>query len=144
MSILRAEVLGSEAVDERIQKLKLALDTTEILDEGAALLLNRIRERFLAQTDPNGEAWIPSRASIRRKATGQGGGTLYDSGRLFHSIQLFSIGANERAIGTDVPYAVDHNTGINGQLKREFLGFGKGDGAVVQQLVLKRISEALK
>lgn len=117
------------------------LNPEEILDEAEALLLNRIRTRFLAETGPDGQKWEESLAAKERRKKG-GTGTLFDTGTLFHSIQAFAAGPNERAIGTDVFYAPYHNNG-QGQVKREFMGFSSEDIDLYERLVLLRVQEAL-
>lgn len=116
--------------------------------ESTALLLNRVRTRFLQQVDPQGISWEPSFAAFKRsfmgtKGRGTGGGTLFDTGTLFHSIQLYSISPMEGAIGTDVKYAVYHNEGI-GQETREFLGISDGDADLSLRVFMKKINEVFK
>jgi len=48
------QVSGLPELERAILKIDSALDTQGILDEGAAVLFNRVRTRFLAQTDPEG------------------------------------------------------------------------------------------
>ena len=138
--MLNITIKGQEALEKKLDLLTDALDTRTILDEAGAVLFQRIRKRFLDQEDPDGQAWIPSKASLKRA----GGGTLYDTGRLFHSIQLYADGENSRAIGTNVPYGKYHNFGLGHMPRRQFLGFGDEDATVVERLIIKRIAEALK
>lgn len=139
--MLSISIKGQEALERKLDLLTDALDTRAILDEAGAVLFQRIKRRFLDQEDPDGQAWIPSKASRKRS----GGGTLYDTGRLFHSLQLYSTGENSRAIGTNVPYGKYHNEGSPPRLpRRQFLGFGDEDATVVERLIIKRITEALK
>lgn len=142
--MLRVEVRGFADLTATLKAVETALDATYILDEAGAVLLQRIRSRFLAQVDPDGSPWPVSRAAMRRASSGRGGGTLYDTGRLFHSIQLHKTGQDSRSIATDVPYAPDHNLGRNGQETRVFLGFGEEDLNVVNRIVIRRITEAFK
>jgi phage gpG-like protein len=143
-------VRGLPQFEAIIAKLNIALDSTEILDEAGALLLNRIRTRFLAETDPDGVPWKPSKAAMKRRSGGykrkgifySGTGTLFESGRLFRSIQLWGDGDKSRKISTDVPYAGYHNFGI-GQEKRTFMGASEEDTLLCERLVVKRIKEAL-
>lgn len=142
--MLSVEINGLKDLTDTLSTLERALDITFILDESGAVLLNRIRSRFLAQIDPDGMPWPMSQAAKRRKVTGRGGGTLFDTGRLFHSIQLHKTGDNSRSISTDVPYAKEHNLGTKGQIQRVFLGFNDEDADLVSQLIMKRITEAFK
>ena len=151
MSLLRLKVQGTAELEAKIKALHDALDTTRILDEGSAILFNRMRTRFLAETDPDGVRWIPSQAAIRRASSGYGGGTLFDSGRLFRSLQIFSMGPNSRAIGTNLiakgkggfPYPAVHNFGLLGFPERQFLGFGQQDVALMSSYIIRLISQAV-
>lgn len=134
--------IEKEEVDDLLKKVEEATDRTKILDEAGAFLLNRIRTRFLAEEDPDNKKWIPSRAAIRRRARG-GTGTLFDTGRLFRSIQLSANGPNERQIGTDVPYAWRHQYGGRRNPQRKFLGFNQEDAELIEKLVIKRVKKAL-
>lgn len=142
--MLRVEVKGQAQIDVVLLGLEQALDPVAILDEAGAFLFNRIRTRFLQQVDPDGVPWMESGAARRRARLGIGGGTLFDTGRLFRSLQLSAVGEDSRAISTDVPYARKHNAGEDGMLQRVFLGFGEQDAELVTRLIIKRIQEALK
>lgn len=128
-------VTGTQDVQQVLERVADPTLINDILDETAAFLLYKIRQRFLAQTDPDGKPWVPSYASILRKRKGRGGGTLFDTGRLFHSIQLYAEGPNSRLIGTDVPYAKYHQDGI-GDMHRPFLGLAEDDVGPITQMVL--------
>lgn len=126
MAILSsARIEGIDGVQTFLLQVERSLAGEGLLDELGAALLNRQRTRFLDEVDPDEVPWIPSRAGERRRARGDTG-TLFDTGRLFHSIQLVTTGPNERLIQTDVPYAERHQEGI-GVIKRMFLGFGDSD-----------------
>jgi len=144
MATVSISVRGLDKVQStlaRVQDLpKSALP--QVLTEAGAILLNRIRTRFLAEQDPNGLKW-PKSAAARERALGKGGGTLFDSGRLFRSISLKRRGPLERVIFTDVPYAAAHQFG-RGQKQRIFLGFSDGDITVLERLVQVRVDEALR
>lgn len=147
--MLRIDITGAQEIETFFQKLAGALDTQKILDEGGAVLLNRTRTRFLAEVDPLGVPWLPSRAAIYRKKMGFGGGTLFKTGRLFYSLQLASEGANGRSIGTNASsimgfdYPRKHNFGI-GFPRRQFLGFGDQDVAIMSDVIIHRIKQALQ
>jgi len=112
---------------------------SDILDEAQALMLNRIRTRFLNTEAPDGTKWPVSEAAIARNFNGD---TLFDTGNLFHSIQAFiAEGPVMRAIGTDVPYGIVHQMGLNGNPVREFLGFSDEDVALIEGLAIARIEE---
>jgi phage virion morphogenesis protein len=146
---IAVDVQGQSQIDALLKSLITALDPRRILDEGAALLFNRTRKRFLQEISPTGEKWVPSRAGLWRKSHGRGGGTLFRTGRLFRSIQLYAISDDTRAIGTNVtspsgyPYAAKHQFGI-GQIARPFLGFGEEDVRLMTNLVFKRIRDEVK
>lgn len=114
-------------------------DVGEALEDAATVILNRIRTRFLNETDPDGMRWPPSQAALKRT----GGGTLFDTGRLFHSIQLFRRSNNEIAIATDVDYGVYHQFGTATLPQRQFLGFSDDDVEVAGQVFESRLMEIL-
>lgn len=149
MKLLTVTVQGQPGLVKAIAGMKDALDTVKILDEGAAVIYNRLRSRFLIETDPMGAKWPPSQAALRRARTGRGGGTLFDTGKLFRSIQLYAENQNTRAIGTNVtskygfPYAQKHQFGI-GFPQRQFLGFGPDDLDVMKMVILRRIARGLQ
>jgi phage virion morphogenesis protein len=119
-------------------------DPTPILDEASAVILARMRRNFLQEQGPDGLHWIPSQAALDRKKSGKGGGTLFDTGRLFRSIQLHSINPTERAISTDVPYGGFHQYGTVKLPKRTFLGFNEEDAQVAQGVALKLFTQAVQ
>jgi phage gpG-like protein len=146
---LNFKVEGQPRLESIIKGLPAVFDTKAILDEGAAVIFNRIRIRYLQEVDPQGEPWPRSMAAILRERRGIGGGTLYSSGKLFHSLQLYAESENSRAIGTNVtsdkgfPYPIVHQFGLGGQIRRQFLGFGDEDRTYMSDLVLQRIQEGL-
>lgn len=139
--IISVEV-NLQSVQDTLKRFNETIDRERILDEMASILLNRIRTRFLSEVDPSGSAWIPSKAGEKRRAAG-GTGTLFDSGRLFRSVQLAGTGPDERQIMTDVPYAAKHNFGEDGMIKREFMNYNSDDLEVMSKLLAKRVEEAL-
>lgn len=141
--MLGIEITGQEFVQELLGKLEASLEPRDMLDEMAAVLLARTRARYLAEEDPDGKKWKPSLASIIRAATGRDGGTLFDTGRLFHSIQLFAPNSYSREIGTDVPYGKYHQNGY-GDMHRPFLGISAEDETIMLNLLIKRVRQVLK
>lgn len=147
--LLRVTVQGQPGLVKALQGMVDALDPVKILDEGAAVIYNRMRSRFLIETDPLGQKWPPSQAALRRARTGRGGGTLFDTGKLFRSIQLYADSQFTRSIGTNVtsptgfPYAQKHQFGI-GFPQRQFLGFGSDDLDVMMLVIRRRLAQGLK
>jgi phage virion morphogenesis protein len=119
------------------------VDLEPTLDEAAAILLDKMRKRFLAQVDPDGVPWKPSLAAQIRAKKGIDGGTLFASGTLFNSIQLYTEGPGTRAIGTDVPYGIFHQFGL-GQVQRVFVGFSEEDANLVTLMIQQRIAQAIE
>ena len=120
--MLKLTVLGG--LDQTfISKLKplIAAEIETALDKSAAAILNQLRTTYLAEQDPNGTPWIPSKAGIKRRKKG-GTGTLFDTGRLYRSIQLTKSEPGLRVIGTDVPYGkqLQDGTDLSG-IPRPFL-----------------------
>lgn len=126
----------SKDVEGILVRLRKAIDRVAVLDEAGALLLNRIRTRFLSEAGPHG-SWVPSKAGQKRRAAG-GTGTLFDTGTLFHSIQLAGSGPDERSIQTDVPYADKHNSGLDGMPQRLFMDVNRDDLLLVERLIKLR------
>jgi len=150
MRLLTVTVQGQPGLVKAMKGMQDALDTTQILDEGAAVIYNRMRARFLVETDPMGNKWPPSQAALRRARSGRGGGTLFNTGRLFRSIQLYADGPATRAIGTNVtspqgyPYAEKHQFGLGGMVQRQFLGFAQEDLDVMKLVIFRRLVNGLK
>lgn len=119
-----------------LKSLNAALDPDDLADEATALLLNRIRTRFLNEEGPDGK-WKPSKAAIKRRAKG-GTGTLFNTGTLFHSIQAVRTEEGTRSIQTDVPYGKYHQYG-KGDMHRVFLHFKDDDVTLVEKLISRRI-----
>jgi hypothetical protein len=139
--VISITVAGQQEIIDHLDALEVALDVESILDEAAALMLARMRQRYLAKLTPDGIPWIPSARGLYREALG-GPGTLFDTGRLFHSIQLFgSDEPNTRTLGTDVEYGPY----LQGAADKNwiFLGFGEEDAELAQELVVQRIQESL-
>lgn len=134
-------VTGIESVLRQIEPLTQGKFVEGLLDEAEALLLNRIRTRYLAESGPDGP-WEPSQAGQKRRSLG-GTGTLFDTGTLFHSIQAFTLAPGARAIRTDVPYAGFMNFGTKNFKPRLFMGFSDQDVQIVEKLVIRRVEEAL-
>jgi len=108
-----------------------------------AAILNRLRTTYLAEQDPAGAPWIPSRSGIARRKRG-GTGTLFDSGRLFRSIQLATLpNLGEASIFTDVPYANKHNLGTDGMVKREFLAITPEHASMALSIFEKKVQEII-
>lgn len=143
-NLLEIRIEGQEGLEALMAKLAKGLDTIEILDEGSAVLFNRIRTRFLQCVDPEGTPWPVSKAAQYRARIGRGGGTLFDTGKLFRSLQLHSdVPETTRSISTDVPYGKFHMTGTIRMPQRVFLGFAPDDVTYMAALVAKRIGEQL-
>jgi phage gpG-like protein len=133
-----------EKIIRRYEKIKDEIEVESVLDEAGALILNRIRTSFLREKDPDGVQWLPSQAAIKRRTEG-GSGTLFDTGRLFRSIQLGTRGLNQRVIATDVPYGKFHQFGVPNRLPiRLFLGFGEADEELVERLLEQKFERLLR
>lgn len=109
------------------------------LDQSAAAILSHLRTGFLAETDPHGTPWIPSKAGLERKSRGTGQ-TLFKTGRLFRSLQLYVDGDLERRIGTDVPYALELQ---RGRTPRVFLEISEAHEKLARSIFVAKIQELL-
>lgn len=139
-------------VDAALSRIPVAISAAseKILDEAGAVILHRTKQRFLAEKDPDDNPWPPSTRGIIRRSGGYtrssrtgrrytGTGTLYETGLLFQSIQYFRPGPGKREIGTDVPYAKNHQNGIGVTIRR-FLGVSESDQALLKDIVLRNLS----
>lgn len=142
MITLDFDTEGLKALNRKLTKLS-SFDYDQLVDEVASVQLARVRKRFLEQTAPDGSKWPESRAAQRRKEKGRGGGTLYDSGHLFRSIQATRSVMGQAKVKTDVPYARDHQFGEKGQVQRVFFGLSEQDITVIDAIVLNNVAKAL-
>jgi len=122
----------------------LTIDTELLLDDAASMILHGNLTRFLQQVSPDGEKWVPSKAALRRKIRGIPGGTLYDTGDLFRSLATVRVDENTRSIGTNVPYAAQHEFGLMGMERRDFLGVSDSDFVALQGLMDIRFKAYIK
>lgn len=130
VSALKGQVKTGRAIDLFIR----GVDTEQVLDDAAAILLNRIRTRFQQQIDPEGHPWIQSQAAIDENRN-----TLIDTGKLFRSIQLYQTSKGMRLIGTDVEYAPYHHAPRKG-IRRAFMAFNDEDLSLIEAMILLRFS----
>ena len=146
------EIRGLDAVNKLLKSLPAMVQDERLLDDIVAIMINRTRNRFLREVAPDEMPWPPSKGGEIRKAGGytyggdgfmySGGGTLFMTGKLFHSIQPFRPGKMKRGIGTDIPYARYHQLGL-GQKVREFLGISETDRQVIDLLINRRLTDWL-
>lgn len=144
MAILRIQSQGLAEIAKKLQGDGFEKAVQEGVTEGIAVILGRIRRRFLQTKSPDGTYWEPSYAAFYRSMMGRDGDTLFDTGTLFHSIQAYAVNPYTGAIGTDVPYARIHNEGLGGMPRREFLGFSDADQNLAVNVMKASIEEALK
>jgi len=99
-------------------------------------LLLATDQRFEQEVDPDGIPWKPdSPFTINfKKQNSRILKILQSTGRLRNSI-VYVATPSSLTMGTIVPYAPDHQFGVNGQAKRTFLGISEGDAVVVQGII---------
>ena len=136
----------TDAVNEMLKKAASVGEEgiREILDRSIAVVFNNNKKRFLAQEDPDGKAWPESMAAKRRRDTGKDGGTLFNTGDLFHSLEVRTEGRNGRVLYTDIPYARRHQEGTDGMIERKFLGFGDDDITMTRKIMLEEYNRRMK
>lgn len=142
--------LDVQDLHKKFEILRKETDPLKVLDEAGAVLLNRVRKRFLNEVDPDGNPWKPSRAGIRRRSKG-GTGTLFDTGRLYRSIQLAPTQTKplaqgemaESTIFTDVEYGAAHQYGTKRLPKRRFLGINQDDMEIYGKVLARRLNQEL-
>lgn len=139
---------GFEDLQRQLNALELATNTEDILDAAGAFVLNQIKTRFLRQEATDGTTWEVSEAAKKRQSGGIGGGTLFASGDLFNDIELSRGGPGVRIISTDLPYAAQHQFGLEVDgvkfPKREFLGISPEDEEGVKNIIEDRIRNSLR
>jgi phage gpG-like protein len=136
-------------LQEVLQTVQDALNVEEVLDMAASIILNNTRARYLQEKNPEGKAWPPSKAAIKRRRGG-GTGTLFDTGTLWRSIQLVDEGSDgERVItagawndkGTE--YGHFHQEGTKFLPVREFMGVVESDIELFEARVMQKVAAAL-
>jgi phage gpG-like protein len=102
---------------------------------------NFFQDSFTNQgfTDKTLVKWTPSRAAKKR-----GGATLVQSGRLRGSIRVTNKTPSGFSVGTDLPYAEQHNEGKKGQVKRQFIGNSERLVKLMQARVNREIRKAIE
>lgn len=159
--------VSKDKTTKRLLELVRGALGPNVLDDVAAIILRRNKQRFLRGVDPNNNAWPESQAAKRRRAglpdsqgisrVGSSGNTLFSTGSLFESIQIL-IGRStktQRVVSVNpsftnrktgakvIGYAVKHQLGKDGLPKREFLGINSEDRQVVD-IFLQRAFKRLK
>jgi len=126
-----------------------ALNTDDVLDEAATIILNNTRARYLQELNPDGIPWIPSQAGMDRRRAG-GTGTLFATGTLWRSIQLgVAANENERVIIANAEtskgyqYGLAHQYGTEHLPIREFMGVPESDIELFEGRMLQRVANAL-
>jgi phage gpG-like protein len=142
----------TDAVNEMLKKAASVGEEgiREILDRSIAVVFRNNKKRFLAQEDPDGKAWPESMAAKRRRTDvskggeGRDGGTLFNTGDLFHSLEVRTEGRNGRVLYTDIPYARRHQEGTDGMIERKFLGFGDDDITMTRKIMIEEYNRRIK
>lgn len=146
---IRLNISNLIRLDENV---KNEMDIEKILDYACDLLLYRIKYRFMHEESPEGVAWIPSQRGLIRASGGYtyrdgkkytGTGTLFETGNLYHSIQLDqNKETGLRRIGTNVfygPYLQYPSKDRPNMPPRVFLGWNDDDMKVVQNIIVSRL-----
>ncbi len=108
------------------------------MDEAVKALLKSTKTRFMREITPAGTAWRQSAAAMFEQRN-----TLFDSGTLFRSLSASVLSKNQAEVGTNVPYAPEHQRGANGQVARPFLGFSEQDVKDITIIFSKAFQKAL-
>lgn len=140
---IRVRALGAQELSTYMANLPALLEKTAdvALQEASAAILNKLRLSYRQETTPSGVKWPPSRAGLRHKARGTGQ-TMFDTGDLWRSIQLYKTKERERLIGTDVPYATKHQ-GPNAIVERTFLEITQAHLDMAKKIFEHRLKVAL-
>ena len=102
---------------------------------------NFFQDSFTNQgfTDKTLVKWQQSRAAKKR-----GGATLVKDGFLRDSIRVVSVTESSFQVGSDMPYAEQHNDGKKGQVKRQFIGNSERLVKLMQARVNREIRRAME
>lgn len=149
-------VVGAQALRQKLQRLGAQLPRAVLNKERlGSFMLRRMRQRFLAEKDPQGVRWPALKPSTR-----PGAQILLRSGTLYRAIAVmngdsgsslqsatglgFRIGvlhhANNDAYADE--YGAIHQFGL-GITKRRFLGIGPADVKAVDALLRREIKNFL-
>ena len=152
-ALLEVELQGAAQLRALLERVDEALDPESVLDEAGARVLDLVRKRFLDQVNPDGSAWEPSQAAKDRAAANEGGGTLFDTGSMWRSIDLFAGGQRERVVAFD-PGARNRRTGVpvvdyagfaqDGPPERTVMGLALEDVQSVEFILQRRFEEAAR
>ncbi|NIP54107.1 MAG: hypothetical protein GWN00_01410 [Aliifodinibius sp.] len=147
---LKSKEGGVQGFARAIQQIAKKLDTNELAEVAATILISRVRRRYMKQLNPDGSKWPVSKAA-KWRARGEltwadggkyapggwktGGFTLFSSGNLFHSIQLSREGNGVYAVKTDVGYAKKYM-----KLPRIIIGYNKKDISLMSAALKARLT----
>lgn len=98
-------------------------ESGEVLSVASDYLLEKTRERFKTQVDPNKKPWAPH-------ARDYGNPILYRTGKLFRSIYLNKRNPKRHHLRwnrSQAPYGIYHMEGTRYMPARPFIGINKGD-----------------
>lgn len=127
------------SIEKTIRTLeKLERELPIILSEQAK---NFFQDSFANQgfTDKTLIKWKPSRAAQAR-----GGATLVKNGFLRNSIKVTKLTPMGFSVGSDMPYARQHNQGEKGQVKRQFIGKSIRLEKLMQARINREIRKAME
>jgi len=143
--MIAVEIKGQSALELKLNGLTDSIAIRDVLDQSAAILLSHILQRFNQGVDTDGTPWAalnPKYAKQKEKKWGTVG-ILFASGALRHSIQIFPVDDESRAIGTDIPYAPFHQYGTIKMPKREFFGISDEDSVSIETGTMDIINRIL-
>lgn len=119
--------------EEIVQKLK---DPRPLLETVGQLLVASTQARIrTTKSDPRGSPWAPwslATYMARARAGELSGGLLFNTGRLYNSIQ-YQIQGKQVIVGSDVFYAQFLQEGTPKMPARPFIGFSEGDREMIKR-----------
>lgn len=132
---MAVKIVNSKRVIGKLREARSRLkDPAPLMRDLSIKLHQNVIARFVLEKDPQEKPWKPSQRALR-----DGGQTLTDTGRLRGSIRFASDKNSAEVFTNSLVYAAPHNYGI-GQVKRQFIGFGPQDEAVINQLANEYVS----
>lgn len=150
-------VRGADRLQQRIATIRANLNLPAMVEEIGALLLRRTKERFEAETDPDGNRWEPlkNQTLARRQRGGFDGKMLQRTQALKNAIALIKGGAGSTFVNTGAAvrigiqdpriaaYARVQQQGLPSKHipARRFLGIGRLDVKAVDSLLRRKAQQ---
>lgn len=158
---MNSRVVGQKEAVRKIAAVRQR--AVGILSDGevSALLVSRIKARFMQGVAPSGTPWPGlMESTIARKQRGRGkkpNALLYETGRLYNSIKVIQgVNTGLLAVNTGMGFRIGvsdpiaagygrlHNYGLGGQEERRFMGLSRLDIVAVSGMLRRKMKSIAK